>query len=206
MYNSRPILNEELLSKVQNIKPSYFTNTGFINFLIEEGYMSYIQKQKNMQDYIHNKPKEITRNLEVQKEELKEKINKKEKQEEKVIPDDLVKYKDLIKSFWKGKKGAKTNQAFKMQITEFRKFITKYGEKVLVAQLEAAILDGTWKSLKVQNYEQYYLKNNKFSSPEPTNHPNQRVFKASEQNLPPTLKEITQKKLAYVGDKYRGTN
>ena len=64
----------------------------------------------------------------------------KEKHEEKVIPDDLVKYKDLIKTFWKGKKGAKTNQAFKMQITEFRKFITKYGEKVLIAQLEACLL------------------------------------------------------------------
>lgn len=189
MTNSRPTLSEDLISKVLAIKPSYLTNTGFINYLIELGYQTRLQQQKNMQDYIHNKPKELTRNIEQQKEELKEK-NKKEKQEEKVIPEDLNEYRSLIIDYWKGKKGAKTKQAWKMQITEFRKFITKYGKAVLKDQLEAAILDGTWKSIKVINYEQYYLKNNKFTNPEPNAHPNVKVFKASEANLPPTLAEL----------------
>ena len=39
-----------------------------------------------------------------------------------------------------GKKGSKSIQAWKQQITEYRKFIEKYGEKVLRDQLEQGIL------------------------------------------------------------------
>ena len=48
MTNSRPTLSEDLISKVLAIKPSYLTNTGFINYLIELGYQTRLQQQKNI--------------------------------------------------------------------------------------------------------------------------------------------------------------
>ena len=50
MTNSRPTLSEDLISKVLAIKPSYLTNTGFINYLIELGYQTRLQQQKNMRE------------------------------------------------------------------------------------------------------------------------------------------------------------
>ena len=186
-------IDSQLLASVIEVKPNHFTTTAFIHHLIEEGYkkkLKDLHKIKNMQAYIYTLKNE-TENLEEQKEEQKEKINKKEKPEEKVIPEDLKVYTELIRNFWKVKKGSKSIQAWKQQITEYRKFLSKYNSKVLIEQLETGILNGTWCSLTVKNYEQYYLKNNKFTPPEPVEkHPSGRVFKASEQDLPKTLAEL----------------
>ena len=186
-------IDSQLMLSVIELKPNHFTTTAFIHHLIEEGYkkkLEDLQKIKNMQAYIYTLKNE-TENLEEQKEEQKEKINKKEKQEEKVIPEDLKPYTELIKNFWKVKKGSKSIQAWKQQITEYRKFLDKYNSKVLIEQLETGILNGTWCSLTVKNYEQYYLKNNKFIPPEQTEkHPSSKVFKASDHVLPKTLAEL----------------
>lgn len=186
-------IDSQLMSSVIEVKPNHFTTTAFIHHLIEEGYkkkLEDLQKIKNMQAYIYTLKNE-TENLEEQKEEQKEKINKKEKQEEKVIPEDLKPYTELIRNFWKVKKGSKSIQAWKQQITEYRKFLDKYNSKVLIEQLENGILNGTWCSLTVKNFEQYYLKNNKFAPPEPsTPHPSSKVFKASDHLQPKTLAEL----------------
>ena len=58
-----------------------------------------------------------------------------------------------VGAFWKVKKGSKSIQAWKQQITEYRKFIEKYGEKVLRDQLEQGILAGTWNGCTIKNYE-----------------------------------------------------
>ena len=131
-----------------------------------------------MQAYIYTLKNE-TENLEEQKEEQKEKINKKEKPEEKVIPEDLKAYTELIRNFWKVKKGSKSIQAWKQQITEYRKFIEKYGEKILRDQLEAGILAGSWKGCTVKNYESIRKINNSFVEEEKV-HPNQKVVQFDE--------------------------
>ena len=200
MSNFRPSIDDDLLQQVLQIKPKYLTSNGFINLLIEIGYKTKLQENKNMQLYIHTKPKELTDNLEEQKEEQKEKINKKEKQQEKVIPEDLKTHTELINNFWKVKKGSKSIQAWKQQITEYRKFVAKYGHNILKEQLEAGILNGTWCSLTVKNYEQYYLKNHKiYSNGEPltNNHPSQKVYKASDHVLPKTLAELKAESAKY---------
>ena len=182
-------IDNQLLKSIGTIKPKHFTTTAFIHHLIEEGFKKKLEdlhKIKNMQTYIHTLNNENI-NLEKQNKEPKEKINKKEK----VIPQDLKPYTEKINSFWKVKKGSKSIQAWKQQIAEYRKFLSKYNSKVLIEQLETGILNGTWCSLTVKNYEQYYLKNNKFTPPEPVEkHPSGRVFKASEQDLPKTLAEL----------------
>ena len=184
-------IDSEVWESIDEIKPKYITTTAFINQLLEEGIEYKKLKKQNMFNYIYTlNNKNI--NLEEQNEEPKEKINKKER----VIPDDLKPFTELINDFWQVKKGSKSFRAWKQQNTEYRKFIDKYNSKVLTEQLEAGILNGTWASLSVKNYEQYYLKNNKFKPPEPIeNHPNQKVFKASDQNLPKTLAEINAEKI-----------
>ena len=179
MSNFRPLIDDELLQQVLQIKPKYLTSNGFINLLIEIGYKTKLQENKNMQLYIHTKPKELTDNLEEQKEEQKEKINKKEKQQEKVIPEDLKTHTELINNFWKVKKGSKSIQAWKQQIKECRKFIDKYGEKVLLDQLDAGILAGSWKGCTIKNYESIQKINTKFIEDEKV-HPNQKVAEFDE--------------------------
>ncbi len=172
----RPSLDKDLIHKILDIKPKYITTPAFLNMLLEEAYNARCEKKKNMSPYIHTMMEvfdEVDKQREFEKKEEKEKINKKEKQE-KIIPDDLLHLQTQIDDFWKVKKGSKSIQAWKQQITEYRKFIQKYGEKVLRDQLEAGILAGTWKGCTIKNYESISKINNPFVEEEKV-HPNQKV-------------------------------
>ena len=172
MNTLRPALDMELITKILEIKPKYITTTAFLNLLLEDAYNVRCKNDKNMALYIH-KDKELDKKG-LERKEQKEKINKKEKQE-KIIPDDLKHLQTLIDDFWKVKKGSKSIQAWKQQITEYRKFIEKYGEKVLRDQLEAGILAGTWKGCTIKNYETISKINNKGFVEENKPHPNQKI-------------------------------
>ena len=116
---------------------------------------------------------------ELERKEQKEKINKKEKQE-KNIPGDLQHLQTLIDDFWKVKKGSKSIQAWNLQLTEYRKFIEKYGEQILRDQLEAGILAGSWKGCTLKNYESISKINNKNFVEENKPHPNQKIVQFDE--------------------------
>ena len=190
MTTTRPTIDRSLIDKISAIKPKYVTTNGFINMLLEEAYNAKIQKEENLTDdvtYIYKDNKDLEEQEQDKKEletkEQKEKINKKEKQE-KVIPEDLIHLEELILDFWKVKKGSKSIQAWKLQITEYKKFIEKYGEEVLKDQLDAGILAGTWKGLKLSNYEEQQQRINRFNK-EPESsvmHPNQKVVQFDEFN------------------------
>ena len=186
MSTSRPTIDQSLIDKIVAIKPKYVTTNGFIHMLLEDAYNDRVNKNVNLTnniDYIHINNKQLE-NKELERKEQKEKINKKEKQE-KIIPEDLQHIQTLIDDFWKVKKGSKSIQAWKQQITEYRKFIDKYGEQVLKDQLEQGILDGTWKGLKVSNYE-HILRITKAKAAtsgfieENKPHPNQKVVQFDE--------------------------
>ena len=175
MSITRPIIEQSLLNKIISIKPSYITTRGFIHLLLEEAINSRVNKNAKLTnniDYIYTDNKDLE-DKKLERKEQKEKINKKEKQE-KNIPDDLQHLQTLIDDFWKVKKGSKSIQAWKQQITEYRKFIEKYGEKVLRDQLEAGILAGTWKGCTIKNYESIRKINSSFVEEEKI-HPNQKV-------------------------------
>jgi len=174
MDTIRPSLDRDLICKILGIKPKYITTPAFLNMLLEDAYRARCQNSKNMAQYIY-KDKELDKEG-LERKEQKEKINKKEKQE-KNIPDDLKHLQTLIDDFWKVKKGSKSIQAWKLQITEYRKFIEKYGEQVLRDQLEAGILAGTWKGLKISNYEEQMKRVKRFAK-EPESeiqHPAQKL-------------------------------
>ena len=181
MNTLRPALDKELITKILEIKPKYITTTAFLNLLLEDAYNARCKNEKNMTPYIHTMLKgfdEVDQQRELERKEQKEKINKKEKQE-KIIPDDLLHLQTLIDDFWKVKKGSKSIQAWKQQITEYRKFIEKYGEQVLRDQLEAGILAGTWKGCTIKNYESINKINKGFVEEEKV-HPNQKVVQFDE--------------------------
>ena len=177
MNTLRPALDIELITKILEIKPKYITTTAFLNLLLEDAYNAICKNEKNIALYIH-KDKELDKKC-LERKEQKEKINKKEKQE-KIIPEDLQHLQTLIDDFWKVKKGSKSIQAWKQQITEYRKFIEKYGEKILRDQLEAGILAGTWKGCTIKNYETISKINNKGFVEENKPHPNQKVVQFDE--------------------------
>ena len=175
MSKKRPTIEQSLIDKISAIKPKYITTNGFIHMLLEDAYNDRVNKKQNLTnnvDYIYTNNKEledkkldnksIDKNLE--RKEQKEKINKKEKQE-KNIPDDLKHFQTLIDDFWKVKN------------TEYRKFIDKYSEQILKDQLEAGILAGTWKGLKLSHYEEQQQRMNRFNKEPETSamHPNQKV-------------------------------
>ena len=181
MSIKRPAIDQSLIDKIVAIKPKYITTTAFLNILLEDAYIARCEKKKNMTPYIHTMIKafdEVDEQRELERKEQKEKINKKEKQE-KIIPEDLQHLQTLIDDFWKVKKGSKSIQAWKQQITEYKKFIQKYGEKVLRDQLEAGILAGTWKGCTIKNYESIRKINNSFVEEEKV-HPNQKVVQFDE--------------------------
>lgn len=183
MNTTRPTIDRSLIDKITAIKPKYVTTNGFINMLLEDAYNDRVNKKVNLTDnvtYIYTNNKDLQEKEQDKKElegkEQKEKINKKEKQE-KVIPEDLIHLQTLIDDFWKVKKGSKSLQAWKLQITEYRKFIDKYSEQILKDQLEAGILAGTWKGLKLSHYEEQQQRMNRFNKEPETSamHPNQKV-------------------------------
>ena len=146
----RTRIDDNVTEKIKKLQPTHLSRQAFINELILIGILQKYKEQNNMALYIHKDNKLDKDGLEIK--EQKEKINKKEKQE-KNIPDDLQHLQTLIDDFWKVKKGSKSIQAWKQQITEYRKFIQKYGEQILKDQLEAGILAGTWKGCTIKNYE-----------------------------------------------------
>jgi len=170
----RTRIDDNVSEKVKKIQPSHLSRQAFINELILLGILMKYKEENNMAQYIYKDKELDKKGLEAK--EQKEKINKKEKQE-KIIPEDLIHLEELILDFWKVKKGSKSVQAWKLQITEYRKFIDKYGEQTLKDQLDAGVLAGTWKGLKLSNYEEQQKRINRFNKePEQTaTHPNQNV-------------------------------
>ena len=99
-----------------------------------------------------------------------------------LIPDDLKDYADLLIEWWtirKQKGGSCTTSVANRIFKTLRSFPSQDRKEAL----EKAITSG-WKDI-------YPLKKG-YKPEEPKNHPNQKVFKASDVDLPPTLAELNE--------------
>ena len=99
-----------------------------------------------------------------------------------LIPDDLKQYSDLLIEWWpvrKQKGGSCTTSVAERIFKTLRSFPSQDRKEAL----EKAITGG-WKDI-------YPLKKG-YKPEEPKNHPNQKVFKASDVDLPPTLAELNE--------------
>jgi hypothetical protein len=97
-----------------------------------------------------------------------------------MIPGDLKEYADLIVEWWAVRHRNKATCSTSVSERIFKKLRTfpPQGKK---NALEKAIAGG-WKDI-------YEIKESKFTE-EPKNHPAAKVFKASDSDMPPTLKEL----------------
>ena len=103
------------------------------------------------------------------------------------IPDKLTPYTDKITAFWQVKKGTKNRLAWSLQMLELEKILDNLGKQVLVEQLDQACMAGTWKQI---NYKRTIEYSDMKEEVKINKHPNNKVFKASEQAYPPTLREL----------------
>ena len=97
-----------------------------------------------------------------------------------LIPDDLKDYSELLIEWWpirKQRGGSCTTSVAERIFETLRSFPSQDRKEAL----EKAITGG-WKDI-------YPLKKG-YKPEEPKNHPNQKVFKASHSDLPPTLAEL----------------
>ena len=99
-----------------------------------------------------------------------------------MIPDDLKGYADLITEWWAIRYINKATCSTSVAKRIFNKLST-FSPTAASKALERAIAGG-WKDI-------YEIKESKFTE-EPKNHPNQKVFKASDVDLPPTLAELNE--------------
>ena len=114
----------------------------------------------------------------------------------KIAPEKLKPYWDKIEAFWRVKKGTKNLQAYTLQITELEKILEHLGKDVLIEQLDAACIAGTWLQINYKRTVQY-MEKEKRSKPEPEmKHPAYKVHTAKDlgyDNGPtknPVLKDI----------------
>jgi hypothetical protein len=108
-----------------------------------------------------------------------------------LIPDDLKEYSELLIEWWpirKQKGGSCTTSVAERIFKTLRSFPSQDRKEAL----EKAITGG-WKDI-------YPLKKG-YKPEEPKNHPNQKVFKASDVDLPPTLAELNENNAnKFMGD------
>ena len=97
-----------------------------------------------------------------------------------LIPDDLKDYADLIVEWWpiRKQKGAINSTKVAKRIFDTLRSFPSQDRK---EALEKAISNG-WKDI--------YPVKRSYKAEEPKNHPAQKVFKASDSDMPPTLKEL----------------
>ena len=114
----------------------------------------------------------------------------------KIAPEQLRPYWDKIEAFWRVKQGSKNLQAYTLQITELEKILEHLGKDVLVDQLDAACMAGTWSQINFKRTLQF-IERDKKSKPEPEmKHPAYKVHTAKDlgyDNGPtknPVLKDI----------------
>ncbi|WP_438983920.1 hypothetical protein [Vulcanococcus sp.] len=73
---------------------------------------------------------------------------------DKSINGAIEQHKDLIRQFWKVKKGSKGDVAWKLLQTELGKLQDAYGDAVVAEQLQLAI-NGKWAGVSAARYEQF---------------------------------------------------
>ena len=103
------------------------------------------------------------------------------------IPAELEPQSELIREFWKTKKGSRGQVAWKLLIGELEKIRAAYGLPVVGEQLELAI-NGKWQGVTLKNYEQFKPK---AAANEPQHrHPASQVFTAKDFDIGPASNPV----------------
>jgi hypothetical protein len=93
----------------------------------------------------------------------------------KSIHPSLLKHQELIEEFWRVKRGSKSEQGWKLLMTELEKLQKLYGDAVVEEQLRLAS-NGLWKGISVRLYEQFKAPKGATPAQAEHKHPAARVF------------------------------
>ena len=105
----------------------------------------------------------------VQRETPKKPLNKE-------IPSELMMHHDLIDTFWRVKKGSKSQTAWNLLMTELKKIKAAYDDDRLQEQLELGV-NGLWTGITLRNMQRFEQPAKKAAEPE-LKHPAYRDFTA----------------------------
>ena len=202
MTTNKPIrvqIKPQIVALLEPIKPEHQTMATFINDMLyraTKGLTPYVtlnlsSEQSSLETNNLKKEQEEKKNKEqsadkfsttIYKDKEKKKTIKKSKKDlfaspnikKEYIPQDLQVHADLIVEWWpiRHKKKATCTQAVAERI--FRK-LRRFTHQEQIKALEMAIIRG---------YKDVYKPDNQYNKEQPTNHPQSKVFKASEQNWP----------------------
>ena len=202
MTTKKPIrvqIKPQIVALLEPIKPEHQTMATFINDMLyraTKGLTPYVtlnlsSEQSSLETNNLKKELEEKKNKKqsadkfsttIYKDKEKKKTIKKSKKDlfaspnikKEYIPQDLQAHADLIVEWWpiRHKKKATCTQAVAERI--FRK-LRRFTHQEQIKALEMAIIRG---------YKDVYKPDNQYNKEQPTNHPQSKVFKASEQNWP----------------------
>ena len=198
MTTNKPIrvqIKPQIVALLEPIKPEHQTMATFINDMLyraTKGLTPYVTLNLSSEQSSPEKTKQKKQesadkfsNIEsINKNKEKKKIDpfSSAKIKKELIPDDLQRHADLIVEWWpiRHKKKATCTQAVAERI--FRK-LRRFTHQEQIKALEMAIIRG---------YKDVYKPDNQYNKEQPTNHPQSKIFKASEQNWP-SLKVVGEK-------------
>ena len=201
MTTSTIRVDSNLLQRIEAAKPSYLSTAGFFQLLAEQAltglvdnltlspltippYPTASKSSESLGDE-GVKLKERQR-LELIGGEgvLGEEINHPPTQAKRVDPA-LEAHSDLIRDFWRTKKGSKGERAWSLLQTGLKGIQSAYGDDVVREQLELAI-NGRWQSITLANYERFKPQPKPWEQEPANNHPANKVFTASDFEVPAT--------------------
>jgi len=159
---TKPIrIDCNLIDECNLIKPSYMSSNGFINHVINEGLIA-LDTRANLGKATQTKegqkegePLPINNKTIINNKKVKNKISKFRFKQE-LIPFLLTKHAERIAFFWSVKSGAKSEASWKQLHRGLIDIQKKYGDAVVSAQIELAIVGGPrgpWSSITLANYE-----------------------------------------------------
>ena len=155
MTTSTIRVDSNLLQRIEAAKPSYLSTAGFFQLLAEQGLqgvttLSGPSPQAGTHQgrgSINKEEEERVRALHV------ESINHPPTQGKPIDPA-LEAHSDLIRDFWRTKKGSEGERAWSLLQTGLKGIQSAYGDDVVREQLELAI-NGRWQSITLANYERF---------------------------------------------------
>mgnify|MGYP003114023650 CR=1 FL=1 len=202
MTTNKPIrvqIKPQIVALLEPIKPEHQTMATFINDMLyraTKGLTPYVtlnlsSEQSSLETNNLKKEQEEKKNKEqsadkfstiIYKDKEKKKTIKKSKKDlfaspnikKEYIPQDLQVHADLIVEWWPIRHKKKATCSLKVANRIFDKLRT-FTHQEQIKALEMAIIRG---------YKDVYKPDNQYNKEQPTNHPQSKVFKASEQNWP----------------------
>ena len=182
---------DDLFEKIESHKPIYLDRKGFVCLVLDQA-LDFQNGGATVPAYcvgagntypVHGKPPlQFPPDLEVTNSEPPTEAvpsKKKNSLETLSLTPALEKFEDLIREFFRLKKGSKSKTAWAHLMGGLTKIQDKYGDAVVKEQLMAAI-NGRWAGITLKNYEE-------FGKPKPKpawqqepemKHPAHQVFKA----------------------------